>query len=214
MSVLSDTRQKLIATAGPLFAAKGRDATSVRDVTDEAGVNVSAVHYYFHGMDGLYREAMRQAAQACMDRASFPEWTATTPASQKLRDFIDTYLRRVAIECEPAWHPQLLMRELAHPTEACAEFAHSFIRPNLEMLKSILREMLPPWVSGRKVTLCALSVVGQILHYRFARPVIRALAGEEEFRHFDVETLGEHISEFSLAAIRSLAVRRRRKEPK
>ncbi len=213
MSVLSDTRRKLIATAGPLFAAKGLEATSVRDVTDEAGVNVSAVHYYFHGMEGLYREAVRQAAQTCMDRASFPPWPPGTPASGKLRDFIDTYLRRVAIDCEPAWHPQLLMRELAHPTDVCAKFAHNFVRPNLEMLRGILREMLPPEVSARKVTLCALSVVGQVLHYRFARPIIRVLAGEEEFSHFDVETLCEHISEFSLAAVRSLAARHRKKEP-
>jgi AcrR family transcriptional regulator len=205
-----DTKQKLIETAGPLFADKGREATSVRDVTDRAGVNVSAIHYYFHGIDGLYREAVRQGAQACVDRASFPDWPKDTPPARKLRDFINTYLLRVAVDCEPLWHSQLLMRELSHPTDFCSEFARDFVRPNLEILHGILHEMLPG-ASKRKLFLCGSSIVGQILHYRFARPVIRALTTDLEFEQLDIETLHEHIYEFSLAAVRSLA-RQRRKE--
>jgi hypothetical protein len=128
-----------------------------------------------------------------------------------LRDFINTYLQRVAVDCEPLWHSQLLMRELSHPTDFCSEFAREFVRPNLEILHGILHEMLPG-LSKRKLFLCGSSIVGQILHYRFARPVIRALSTELELPQLDINTLGKHIYEFSLAALRSLAARQRRKE--
>jgi TetR/AcrR family transcriptional regulator, regulator of cefoperazone and chloramphenicol sensitivity len=204
MSSGEKTRRQLIDAAGPLFAARGLDATSVRDVTNRARANVAAIHFHFRGMEGLYREAVRQAAQSCEARARFPDWPPGTPARQRLRDFIETMLRRVAVDCEPEWHPQLILRELAHPTPACVEFARDFVRPNMEVLVGILRELLPE-TPPRRVQFCAFSVVGQILFYRFARPVIRELSGGENFRSFDVEVLRDHIYEFSAAALRSLA---------
>jgi AcrR family transcriptional regulator len=211
MATAEETRQHLVDAAGPLFAARGPDAVSVRNVTDRAGANVSAVHYHFRGMAGLYREAVLQAARSCEARAAFPAWAPGTPTTQRLRDFIDTMLRRVAVDCEPEWHPQLILREMAQPTPACVEFAHDFVKPNMSVLVGILREMLPD-VPPRRLRFCAFSVVGQILFYRFARPVIRELSGVDEFRTFDTETLCEHIYEFSLSALRSLAARARRKE--
>jgi hypothetical protein len=43
--------------------------------------------------------------------------------------------------------------------------------------------------------------MGQILHYRFARPVITLLIGEDAFRAFDAERLADHITSFTLAAL-------------
>jgi hypothetical protein len=115
----------------------------------------------------------------------------------------------VAVDREPAWHAQLIMRELTQPTPACAAFVNDFVRPSAEALAQVLDEIVPG-LPRPKLLLCAFSVVGQCLHYRFARPVVRMLLGEDEFRSLDVELLTEHIHEFSLAALRSLAARRRR----
>ena len=40
-----DTRERILAAAQKLFADKGFDATSVRDITTEAGCNVASVNY-------------------------------------------------------------------------------------------------------------------------------------------------------------------------
>ena len=213
MTGSDDTRQRLIATAGPLFAEKGPRGVSVRDIIKPAGANVAAIHYHFGGLDHLYTECVRQAAGRCLQRVPLPDWPAGTPAAERLRGFIRTFLQRVAVDSEPAWHPRLIMREMADPTPACAELVREFVRPTSGVLHGILRDMLPADVSERKVVLCMFSVIGQCLHYRFARPVIRLLLGEEEFGKLDVETLTEHVCEFSLAAIRSLARQRRKETP-
>lgn len=205
MAVNDATRQRLIDAAGPLFAAKGVEATSVRDITERAGVNVAAVHYHFRGTVPLYCEAFRQAATGCLNRATFPDWPPGTLPSQKLRDFIATFLRRVAVEIEPSWHPQILLREMAHPTEMCTEFTRDFVKPTLDVLEGVLRELLPEDVPASSRMLCASSVIGQCLHYRFARPVLKQLMGDDAFRELTVEVLTEHIFAFSLGALRSLS---------
>lgn len=49
-----DSRQKLIETAAKLFAAKGFDGVSTRDIAGDAAVNISLISYYFNGKEGLY----------------------------------------------------------------------------------------------------------------------------------------------------------------
>jgi AcrR family transcriptional regulator len=50
-----DAREALLNAAIPLFAKKGYNGTSVKDIAEKAGVNVSLVSYHFDGKEGLYR---------------------------------------------------------------------------------------------------------------------------------------------------------------
>jgi TetR/AcrR family transcriptional regulator, regulator of cefoperazone and chloramphenicol sensitivity len=137
----------------------------------------------------------------CSTRAPLPTWPDGTPPEQKLRDFIRMVLNRVVVDHEPAWHGQLIFREMLLPTKACMEFVKEYVRPTFHALGQILSEMLPADMPQQKRVLIGFSIVGQILHYRAARPVVSMLVGPEMFQSFDVETLAEHITEFSLAAI-------------
>jgi AcrR family transcriptional regulator len=196
-----DTRSRLIDAAGQVFAEKGFRAANVREICQLARANVAAVNYHFGDKDQLYRETVRTAYRTCADRTPLPTWLPGTPPATKLRDFIRTLLTRVTVDREPAWHIQLWMRELAQPTDACAEWVGEFIRPMAEMLGGILGEILPPTAPMTDNILTAFSIVGQCLHYRLNRPVIVQLVGEEEYRKYTVEHLTEHISRFSLAAL-------------
>jgi AcrR family transcriptional regulator len=48
-----DTRDRLLNAAEQLFATRGIDAVSVRDITDEAEANLAAVNYHFGSKHGL-----------------------------------------------------------------------------------------------------------------------------------------------------------------
>lgn len=51
--MVQDTKQKLLDTAERLFAERGYDATSLRQVIAEAQVNLAAVHYHFGSKEEL-----------------------------------------------------------------------------------------------------------------------------------------------------------------
>ncbi len=48
-----DTKQRILDAAEHLFAEHGVDATSLRAITREAGVNLAAVHYHFGSKEAL-----------------------------------------------------------------------------------------------------------------------------------------------------------------
>ena len=196
-----NTREGLIQAAGPIFAERGCDAATTREICASAGTNIAAINYHFGGKRELYREAVRTAAATCMSAAPLPELPPSMSPAEKRYLFIRTLLERVIVDREPMWCGQLIMREMAQPTEACAEFVRGFIRPQFEILQAIIAEILPADYTVERRRMVAFSIVGQCLHYRFCRPVILNLLGEEAFRGLNAEYLARHISEFTKAAL-------------
>jgi len=200
-NTLDTTRERIIDAAGQLFAERGFESTTVRDICQAAGANVAAVNYYFRDKERLYVEAVVQAHRWRLDQAQLPAWNANTPPREKLADFIETFFRRILGGPNDTWQTKLVMREIMQPSSACAEVAHSNIRPQFEILQRILRELLPSDISDEELHHTAFSVVGQCLFYHVADPIIRNLIETSEYSTWDVAKLAKHVTDFTLAAI-------------
>jgi TetR/AcrR family transcriptional regulator, regulator of cefoperazone and chloramphenicol sensitivity len=201
MAISEETRNRLLEAAGQLFAEKGYEDATVREICRRAGVNFAAVNYHFGDKEQLYRAALKHAFQCRLDQLPLPQWPEGTPAAVRLRDFIHTLLRRMMEMKRLPWQMQLLMRALPQPTPAGEELVREFIRPIYGLLWGILGEVLPEGVSEEKVHLVAFSIVGQAFYFNFARNVIGLVVSEEENRRYEPERLAQHISEFTLAAL-------------
>ena len=62
------TRERIIAAAARVLAAKGYDATTLREISREAQAAPGLVHYYFGGKDQLLVEALQAAGQRFQQR--------------------------------------------------------------------------------------------------------------------------------------------------
>jgi AcrR family transcriptional regulator len=207
------TRERLLLAAEEVFAAKGFEAASVRDILKLAQVkNIAAINYYFGDKERLYIEAVKNAHTCCNAGIPFPEWPEGTPAEKKLRDFIQVFLERLFQTQRPTAF-QLMLREMAYPTQACVEVVQEYIRPVAEVLVGILDELLPPMPELKKF-LIGFSIVGQCLHYRQNRAVCSLLLGQENFEKLTIEVLAEHISEFTLNAVECYSSTGKKPKPK
>lgn len=56
----TDCRDNLLSIATPLFAEKGFNGVSIRELAAAAGVNSSLISYHFGGKEGLYSAALRE----------------------------------------------------------------------------------------------------------------------------------------------------------
>jgi AcrR family transcriptional regulator len=57
-----DTKTRILDAAEKLFGEKGFDATSLRDITTEADVNLAAVNYHFQAKESLIEAVILRAA--------------------------------------------------------------------------------------------------------------------------------------------------------
>lgn len=196
-----DTKQRLLQAAGEVFAARGYEVATTREICQRAEANIAAVNYHFGDKHRLYVEAVREAHCVRAEQAPLPEWPVETPPAERLREFIRHLLQRMLYEERPAWHLELAMRELARPTDACVEVVNDYIRPMAETLEAILRELLPAEMSRGEVYLVGNSIVAQCLFYHQNRPIISLLMGQETFDGLSIDQLAAHVARFTLAAL-------------
>jgi len=89
-----DTKQRILDTAERLFAEQGYDATSLRHIIAEAGVNLAAVHYHFGGKDEVLAQVVlrkvgpvNEARLARLDEAE-RDFGGKPPVEAILRAFL------------------------------------------------------------------------------------------------------------------------------
>ena len=198
-----ETKERLLAAAGGIFADRGYEAATIREICQLAEANLAAVNYYFGDKERLYIESVRRAHQLRSEQVPMPVWSPDTPGPLKLRRFVETMVTRIVGEPQSSWQVKLLMREVMHPTAACAELVQDFIRPHFELLQEIVSELVPLELDDRTRHLLAFSVIGQCIHFRVARSIISLLVGPDEFGTYTPSQLAEHITQFSLAALRA-----------
>lgn len=194
------TKRRLLDAAGQVFAEKGFETATIREICDRAEANVAAVNYYFGDKQRLYIDAVREAKCARTEDTPMPVWPPNMPAADRLREFIRVMLTQM-LEDRAAWHHELMLRELARPTAACKEVVDDFIRPMAEELERILTELLPVETPHDERWLIGFSIVGQCLFYYVQRPIVRLLVGEEQHQRMTIEVLADHIANFTLAAL-------------
>lgn len=199
----SQTRQRLLEAAGEVFAEHGYRSATVRQICDRAKANVASVNYHFGDKAKLYAATLQYAHRCAMEDATVPPADiASIPAEQRLRLFVRGMLKGAAGEGRPAWQTKIMTREMSEPTEMLDPIVEHGVRPRFEFIKATVRELLGGEPSEEQLRLTAWSIVGQILFYRFGRPVITRLYPPLKLDDAELDRIAEHITAFTLAALR------------
>ncbi len=199
------TEQRLLDAAGELFAEQGFRGTNVRDICRRAGANIAAVNYHFGDKKGLYAAVFKYAGDCARDavQANMELDEAATP-EERLHIFIRSLLGHFFDRSRPAWQTKLMAREMIEPTSLLDTLIEENIRPLHARLESVIRELLGDRAEESVVVRCAFSVEGQCVFYRHSWPVISRLHPELKYGPADIERLAEHVTRFSLGALKEV----------
>src|SRR5712691_2437386 len=117
------TRHSIIKAAVDLFAEKGFEGASVRDIVAKARVNQAAINYHFKGKDGLYLEVLKTAFEKLTDHAGFdPEKLKSLSREEALQSFVCQQLRPLLFRDEMSRYIRMFAWESAHPTKVFRKF--------------------------------------------------------------------------------------------
>ena len=202
----AETRRQLLEAAGEIFAGAGfRDAT-VREICRRAGANVAAINYHFGDKEKLYAEVLRYAQGKALEK--YPPLLgvpADAPAEKKLRAFVLSLLLRIFDKGRAAWHGKLMSREMIEPSAALDSLVEERMRPMADQLRAIVGETLDRPPGDELVRLCSMSVVSQCVFYHHCRHVVSRLFPQNLPQDIaETERLADHITRFSLAAMKHL----------
>ncbi len=94
------TKENLLRAATKIFAAKGFNGATVKEIADEAGVNVSLVSYHYNGKENLFRACVQAYGEK---RLGATETFLKTPQSAedfrvRLTLYLEDYFHTVVTE--------------------------------------------------------------------------------------------------------------------
>ncbi len=164
------TRDRILDAAEHLFARRGFDAATVREIAAAAGANVAAVGYYFQGKENLYvavlergirqrNEALRRALaeiEAADEERPDPEAI--------LRALVGTHLEGMSKGIAGYDFMLLLASEMLNPRAAVRELFHKYIEPTQAAYHAALSRACPD-LRDAQVWWVLMSVMGQAIHF-------------------------------------------------
>jgi AcrR family transcriptional regulator len=204
------TRLQLIEAAGEVFAEVGFQNATVREICRRAGANVAAVNYHFGDKENLYNEVIRYSHHKAYEKyPPFLDVPASAPAEKRLHAFVHSLLLRIFEKDCTAWHGRVMSREMIEPTAALESLIDERMRPMAAALSQVVADIMKCPPTEDRVRLCALSVVSQCVFYHHCQPVINRLYPQHQVADVeDIAQLADHITRFSLAAIKNMPVKK------
>jgi AcrR family transcriptional regulator len=201
-----DTRSRLLKAAAEIFAEKGYENATIREICGRASANVALVNYHFGDKLELYTEVWRcflkrgeQAAAAASE----------VDPEMDLRNIVRAMLER-AFETREQDHLRIrmMLHEFVQPTPATARVVEVAMRPVYDRLRNVVGALLDLAPDDEQVRLSVHSIIGQVTHFAHSGPMMAALWPEMKMTPEQRARVAAHIAEVALS---SLEFRRKRK---
>jgi AcrR family transcriptional regulator len=134
----SDKQMQIMETAETLFAEKGFNGTSVRDIADKAGVNLAMISYYFGSKDKLlealfsYRgEYIKLTLESMIQNKDLSSW-------EKMNMLIDHFINKVT--SQQCFSRIMAREQVVNHTGTTVKLIFEMKKRNQELIAKLIHE--------------------------------------------------------------------------
>jgi AcrR family transcriptional regulator len=200
---VDDTRQRLLQAATEVFAEKGYEAATIREICGRAQANVALVNYHFGDKMELYSEVLLNAFRP-------PEGAPPPPIPADPEEGISKIIRAMLDKAldqsdQASLRYRLMLHEYAHPSAATPRVVDLTLRPVYDLLRKLVGAIAGIHPDSDQARMCTHSIIGQVIHYTRSGPVVAALWPDLKMTPEQREMIAEHITGMTLRHLQWLA---------
>lgn len=129
---------QIMEVAEALFAEKGFNGTSVRDIADKAGVNLAMISYYFGSKDKLLEAIFERRGETTKLILEDLVSKADVTSMDKMNLLIDHYLQKIS--SQQCFHRLMVREQSVNSSGPIADMIMKLKRQNLEVVKKLISE--------------------------------------------------------------------------
>jgi AcrR family transcriptional regulator len=207
------SRQRLLEAAGRVFAEKGFDRATGKEICERAGMNTAAVNYYYGGMEGLYSAVVWEAHNHFVTfEAASAAIAGKHDAKARLEAILHLAIRTITGPEFSDWPLRVLGREVAAPSSALLELRSQQIAPKARLLRGIVGELMGLPEDHPAVARGCISVIAPCLMLLvFDLGTLKQVFPQFGFGADDAPALAHHLVQFALAGLSAVAAEVRKK---
>jgi len=138
MTNFNEKQLQIIETAERLFAKKGFDGTSVRDIAEEAGINVAMISYYFGSKEKLMEAIFEvKIGRVQMRVEELLKDTSMSPI-QKINTLIEEHIDRVMKSQQ--FYRIMICEQVSNTNASIMEKVKKLKLRNIELIGELIKE--------------------------------------------------------------------------
>jgi AcrR family transcriptional regulator len=197
------SRERLLEAAGQVFAEKGFDRATGKEICEKAGTNTAAINYYFGGIKELYAAVVWEAHNRFVTfEAASAAIAGKGDAKARLEAILDLAVRTITGPEFTSWALRVLGREVVAPTSALDELRNQQIVPKSRLLKGIVGDLMGLPEDDPAVARGCISVIAPCLMMLvFDRGTLQQVFPQLGFGPENAKSLASHLIHFALAGL-------------
>jgi AcrR family transcriptional regulator len=210
-----DTKERILDAAETLFADQGFAATSLRQITSEANVNLAAVNYHFQSKESLLLAVMRRKIEpinarriALLDGLESKLPDETPPVWQVVRAFLLPVFEAPMLGVDLGSFPRLMGRVLTEPGGIGARLVLEGFGTVVARFNSAIRRACPG-LTQEDLAWGFMFSMGAMAHCLAGGALLAALATHKVDMQDEEEVL-ERMVNYMTAGIEAMATAKRR----
>jgi AcrR family transcriptional regulator len=207
----AESRERQIVVAAELFASRGFNGVSVRDVAAAADVNVAAISYHFGGKQGLYQAALERLMEEMAPvgrpviehiNGLFEDGPPDKLVLRESMEFVVRHILSTMLSGDlPQWVTQTVLREFQQPTPDYRPMLDERVLPLHQAIRRLVAAALDIDSTTPNAILSSHAVMGQIMVFAATRGVILEELAWNDFSDGRLEQVIEAASAGVLRAI-------------
>ena len=134
----NDKQLKIIETAERLFAEKSYDGTSVRDIAEEAGINVAMISYYFGSKEKLLEALFSYRAGGTTHKLESMLLNKELAPLEKINIMIDFYIDK--FQSQHCFFKIMMREQVASQHSVTSGLIQHFKKRNQQLVKQLIHE--------------------------------------------------------------------------
>ena len=207
-----NTLGQILEAAGHVFAEKGFDRATGREICEKAGVNTAAINYYFGGVEGLYAAVLEEANNRLFTLEMVSAAVAGKPdAKSKLEALLSLVIGRLAGPVSSSWVLRVVGREIAAPSPMFKALREREFLLKLKILKSIVGDLMGLPVEHPAVARGCVSIMGPCIMLAIAdRNLLKRAFPKLGLGPADASMLAKHMVQYAIAGLGVIASEERR----
>ena len=203
MNSSASTKERILTAAEALFAQRGFEGASLRQLTAAAGVNLAAVNYHFGSKDHLVEQVFKRRLDQLNARRLAALKQISGQPETSLEDVLSAFIRP-ALELSYDGGGGLFMRVLARAFAEHDDSLRKFLSDNYgHVMRQFTAEFarLLPNLSKEELYWRIDLVTGALTHAMSGFGIIQRKSDVSEVIHR--EQTAEHLIRFAVAGLRA-----------
>jgi AcrR family transcriptional regulator len=202
----SEKQIQIMEAAEKLFAVQGFNGTSVRDISETAGVNLAMISYYFGSKDKLFEAMFAYRSEFFKLQLETMLQNKDLEPMQKMEQLIDQYINKLT--SQTCFHRIMAREQMMKTNEFITQKINALKARNQLLIKDLIIEGQKKGVFKKNidVPLLMMTMIGTVSQLVTTQDFYKEVNGlsdveDEEFQKLIKKKLSQHLKKIFKAIL-------------